>query len=650
MADHRRARAVPAVLVLFLGLLALVPAPAASAPDEASTYRVDDVTPRLVARRGELVARVVGVDGFTTIGVSATSPSGGEGRVRAHLPGGWTPWFDLHASHGGPEPIWVGEEADGYEVRLPADARAVTVHLVRPTGEQAAVTSVPTTESAEGFNPAPAIRRREAWGAAPFRGTPQRNSRITRGVVHHTVNTNTYAQDQVPAMLRSIQAFHQGTRGWPDIAYNFVVDRFGTIWEARERSYEDPIRVSATSGTDMNTVTVAYLGDGSSDTPPRGTIRAMGRLLGWKLRRHGLLPSRSNIVAHGDLGQTSCPGAALRARIPRIEDAAMAGNPPPGPYWDVPWTSRNAQAINWAGTRRIIPGYPDQTFRPSNPGSRADAVVWMWRLAGQPPGTSHPFTDVPDGAPYEEPLEWASGNGYVRGVTPTRFAPGRAMSRLGMIDMLWRWQGEPQLPVDHGFDDAAPRESLDWARESRMIGGTTFRPTDPTTRGVAAAWLYDLRPFTDVPRAHPARTAVDWARAHVIVTGFADHTFQPDQIASRETATGWIWRLLDRPAAGPADATPAGDPLTRAAAVTWLWQAAGSPTVDLPSGYTDVASGDPHEMAAAWSEDHAILPDVTAPTFGPGTPLTRADLVRALYRLASRPAAWAVTPPTTVTF
>ena len=32
----------------------------------------------------------------------------------------------------------------------------------------------------------------------------------------------------------------------------FVVDRFGTIWEARERSYEDPIRVSATSGTDVN--------------------------------------------------------------------------------------------------------------------------------------------------------------------------------------------------------------------------------------------------------------------------------------------------------------------------------------------------------------------------------------------------------------
>ena len=34
-------------------------------------------------------------------------------------------------------------------------------------------------------------------------------------------------------MLRGIQSFHQNTNGWCDIAYNFIVDRFGRIWEAR---------------------------------------------------------------------------------------------------------------------------------------------------------------------------------------------------------------------------------------------------------------------------------------------------------------------------------------------------------------------------------------------------------------------------------
>ena len=96
-----------------------------------------------------------------------------------------------------------------------------------------------------------------------------------------------------------------------------------------------------------------------------------------------------------------------------------------------------------------------------------------------------------------------------------------------MIEMLWRWQGEPQIPADHPFTDAAPRESLDWAAAARLVGGTTFRPTESTTRGVAAAWLHDLRPFTDVGRGNVARGAVDWARAHVIVSGFGNHTFRP---------------------------------------------------------------------------------------------------------------------------
>jgi hypothetical protein len=215
--------------------------------------------------------------------------------------------------------------------------------------------------------------------------------------------------------------------------------------------------------------------------------------------------------------------------------------------------------------------------------------------------------------------------------------------------MLWRWQGEPQIPVDHPFTDVGPRESLDWAAAARIVGGTTFRPTESTTRGVAAAWLHDLRPFTDVGRGNVARAAVDWARAHVIVTGYGNHTFRPDVDVTRAAAADWVWRFLDRPDPGPVDPTPGSDPLDRAAAVTWLWQAAGSPTVALPSGYPDVSSGDPHEMAAAWSEDHVLFPDIGT-TFDADTPVTRGQFVRALYRLADRPAAWAVTPPSTVRF
>lgn len=334
---------------LLVGVVALPsPSPvAASAPASrprdagsvASTYRVDDVVPDpRPLPGGRLVTRAVGEDPFTTIGASFVSPTAGEGRVRAHLPSGWTPW--LHLDHGdgdGPttDPVWVGDAADGYEVRLPADAVAVVLHLVRPTGEPVELTPTAPTEAAstEVGNPAPPVQRRSAWGAAPYRGTIRYNDRVTRGVVHHTVNTNGYSAGQVPGMLRSIQAYHQGSvRNWPDIAYNFIVDRFGTIWEARAQSFNRLTRVSATSGTTEDTVTVAFLGDGSTRSAPSATIRAMGRLLGWKLRKHGLRPTRANVVAHTEIGQTSCPGAAVLAQVPTIERIAIEGNPASGPF------------------------------------------------------------------------------------------------------------------------------------------------------------------------------------------------------------------------------------------------------------------------------------------------------------------------------
>jgi hypothetical protein len=145
---------------------------------------------------------------------------------------------------------------------------------------------------------------------------------------------------------------------------------------------------------------------------------------------------------------------------------------------------------------------------------------------------------------------------------------------------------------------------------------------------------------------------VDWARAHVIVSGYGNHTFRPGNAASRASTAQWVWRFLDRPPPGPVDATPGSTALNRSTAVTWLYEAAGSPAVTTPSDYSDVDSGDSYEVAAAWSQDFSLFPDFPGPTFAAGQSVTRGQFVRALFRLAERPLAWdpSVTPPTTVRF
>ena len=45
--------------------------------------------------------------------------------------------------------------------------------------------------------------------------------------VHHTATANGYTEAEAPKVIRSVCAYHVFTLGWSDIAYNFLIDRFG---------------------------------------------------------------------------------------------------------------------------------------------------------------------------------------------------------------------------------------------------------------------------------------------------------------------------------------------------------------------------------------------------------------------------------------
>ncbi len=281
-------------------------------------------------------------------------------------------------------PIWFGQGADRLEIRLgeaPAGTDgaatiAITVpnvHFIsaRDIGGEAlpnADDSVLTTRnggrpgptagfsagspSASAFMPgvqlltAPAIRQRSAWTARSWAegidgcgSGPSSASSLKAAVVHHTVTGNGYSADEVDDVLRAIHFTHTEINGWCDIGYNFLVDRFGTIWEGRTGSLRGQVIGGHTRGFNTTTVGIALLGQhqrgltsaGSGVEPTTAARAAVQRVAAWKLASNGVDPigrtwlrNRSDveplrlsgpewhyvptILGHRDLGVTSCPG------------------------------------------------------------------------------------------------------------------------------------------------------------------------------------------------------------------------------------------------------------------------------------------------------------------------------------------------------
>ena len=185
----------------------------------------------------------------------------------------------------------------------------------------------------------PTIFSRAQWGADESirdKGA-LRYGTISGGFVHHTVNANDYTEAQVPALLRSIYAYHVKSRGWSDIGYNFLVDRFGRIWEGRYGGIDKPVVGAHTLNYNQYSFAMSAIGNFDTAQPNDAMLRAYGQLFAWKLSLSGVNPASTSqrigsgtfqaINGHRDAGSTACPGKYLYAQLPLIRQYAAQAAP-----------------------------------------------------------------------------------------------------------------------------------------------------------------------------------------------------------------------------------------------------------------------------------------------------------------------------------
>ena len=358
-------------------LLILVVTVGLTGPTVLVEHSADASVPRRVATRSEQVVRSVNASATLALTQPATS-------VAAYWQGNSGAQVTLAFSFDGVTfgtPQAAGRDEMGeqrkngktYGALLSAPgAVAVRVSTDRPLkrltvlGLSDAVTTAaqPTpslTAAAESAATAePSVVSRGGWGADPAYMTWAPQFYPTKKlVVHHTATSDTYTDRAgAEAQIRSIYYYHAVTQDWGDIGYNFLIDKFGTIYEGRySRDYAggNPTGDDATGqgvtgahtlGWNSGTVGVALLGTLTTHDATPAARNALTRLLAWEASRNGIDPeatqafvnpvsgaaiTSANIAGHRDYLATACPGDTFYPTLPAIRRdvaALIAGSPP----------------------------------------------------------------------------------------------------------------------------------------------------------------------------------------------------------------------------------------------------------------------------------------------------------------------------------
>nr|WP_256695039.1 N-acetylmuramoyl-L-alanine amidase [Actinomyces oris] len=210
-----------------------------------------------------------------------------------------------------------------------------------------------------------AVTTRAEWGAnASYMSWDPEYARAGHVVVHHTAGTNSYSAGQSASIVRGIYYYHAVTLDWGDIGYNFLVDKFGTVFEGRSGSVAAPAGTMSIGaharGVNTGTMGISMMGDYSTVSPSDAQLSSVGKMAGWFLKRAGISDvtgwaglhvwtteryqagstiSMPRILGHRDVGYTTCPGNVGYSKLGTIRAIAKAqGSTPQGGSSSAPST------------------------------------------------------------------------------------------------------------------------------------------------------------------------------------------------------------------------------------------------------------------------------------------------------------------------
>jgi N-acetylmuramoyl-L-alanine amidase len=386
----------------------------------------------------------------------------GSGRVFFRVRGerGWSGWHEADAEpedlpdRGTDEarragawrmgnPWWTGT-AERVQVRARGSVQRVRAHFVWSAEEPMLDRSLQMTGT-------PKIILRKSWGANERirRDNPDFAPTLLNAIVHHTAGAASSSPAQSAAIVRAIQTYHVLGNGWDDIGYNFLVDRFGQVFEGRYGGIERNVIGAHAQGFNTGSVGIALLGSYGGVSPSAAARTALSRLIAWRLDVAHVHPlARTSTLSggnpkfrkgqpvwlravsgHRDTGFTSCPGAGLYGQLGAIAKRASAIGLPKlyAPHVEgslgglVSFSARLSSRLPWSVT--ILDAAQQTVAVGTGVGT---TVQWTWDARIAPPGTyAYSIAAGPNVRPATGTLTSPTGTLTLEGVraTPSGFTP-----------------------------------------------------------------------------------------------------------------------------------------------------------------------------------------------------------------------------------
>ena len=355
---------VKRTLPLLVAAAVVAAAPAASAQPKAHDFELSVPNPSAHAAQagGSYKSPKLHAPGrFNTVGMRWR---GGSARVelkmRVKKSGGkWTRWQAVESQSGdAPDPrtgeptpynvtapAWAGQ-SDWVQFKANRPISGATFHFVEATGARRPVAHAAAADK-------PAIVTRDEWGAQDCKPrTSPAYGEVKAAIIHHTVNLNDYTPEEAPDIVLGICRYHRNSNGWNDIGYNFLVDKYGTIYEGRAGGVDQAVIGAQAQGFNSQTTGIANIGTFTDVPQTQVALEAIAKLIRWKLPLSGAptagdveltsaggntsrypagtVVTKPRVLGHRDTGQTECPGDALYAQLPELREMVGSLQPVTG--------------------------------------------------------------------------------------------------------------------------------------------------------------------------------------------------------------------------------------------------------------------------------------------------------------------------------